>query len=219
MPDLIQLSKQRRFGIHLTEFGIDERFVLDPKVSLAMMGHVVKEMQLGQLKTYVQGIDSIGNLAPYVFLADPNGRYSFVNIGLMPPFNADILNDRNRPFYRTFLPLMMMSLPSGIDTQQRLNLFKEFDRTSRQFQFAISSLGQIPIEEQSPSTTNLNIPTREIFELVGQYRIKEGIARMRQFIYEDLVRGYLVNCRDKGARPNQQTLKQLKNLFSLIYGK
>ncbi len=217
LPDLIQLSKQRQFGIRLTEFGVDSRFVLDPKLPLAMMGYVTNEMNLGTLKTFVQGIDSIGNLAPYVFLADPNGRYSFVNIGLVPPFNSEILNDRNKPFYRTFLPLAMMSLPTGIDTQERMNLFKEFDRTTRQFQFALSSLEQIPTQDQLPTAVEPNIPFKEIFGLFNQYKIKEGVARMRQFIYEDFSRKYLNKCKEQGLRPSPEVFKQIKAIFSLIY--
>ena len=216
MPDLIQLSKQRRHGIQLTEFGVDDRFVLDPKISLAMMGCVVKEMDLGQLKTFVQGIDSIGNLAPYVFLADPNGRYSFVNIGLVPPINADIINDKNKYFYQSFLPLMMMSLPAGIDMQERINLFKEFDRTSKQFQFAISSLEKLPPNKQLLAPEP-NIPVKEIFNLFNRYKIKEGITKMRQFIYEDFSRKYLAECKEQGVRPSPEIFKQTKELFSLIY--
>ncbi len=217
LPDLIQLSKQRRTGIRLTEFGVDKRFVLDPKIPLAMMGHITSEMRLGQLKTFVQGIDSIGNLAPYVFLADPKSHYNFVNIGLVPPFNAEVLNDRNRPFYRTFLPLAVMSLPNGIDTQARMNLFKEFDRTSRQFEFALSSLEQISTDVQSPNTVEPNIPIKEIFSLFNQYKIKEGVARMRQFIYDDFSRKYLYKCKAEGSKPSPEALKQLKDIFSLIY--
>jgi rubrerythrin len=217
MPDQIQLSKQRRFGIRLTEFGVDDRFVLDPKLPLAMMGYVTNEMQLGQLKTFVQGTDSMGNLVPYVFLVDPNGRYSFVNIGLVPPFNSEILNDRNKPFYRNYLPLVIMSLPTGIDTQERLNLFKEFDRTSRQFQFALSSLEQIPAIDQLSDYAESSIPVKEIFGLLNQYKIKEGVAKMRQFIYEDLSRKYLNRCKEQRSRPSPDAFKQIKDLFSIIY--
>jgi len=217
LPDLIQLSKQRRFGIQLSEFGVDERFVLDPKIPLALMGNVVGEMGLGQLKAFVQGIDSIGNLAPYVYIADPNSHYSYVNIGLVPPFNKDTLNDQNRSFYTTFLPLIMVSYPNGIDVQQRLVLFKEFNRTARQFQYVMSLIDHASTDGLSTIDADLKLPLQDIFRLYNQYKTHEGALLIRQFIYESLSRDYLIHCREQRIRPNPQMLQQLKNIFSLVY--
>ncbi len=214
MPDIIQLSKQRRFGISLTEFGIDAKFVLDPKIPLAMMGLVADKMQLGKLKTIVQGIDSVGNLAPYVYLSEPKSHYSYINIGLVPAFNGENINDRNKYFYRTFLPLIMMSLPSGIGVQERTGLFKEFDRTSKQFQFVLSQLSK---NEASGDVAKPKVPSDEMFRLFNQYKIKEGVARMRQYIYEDLSLDYLDLCKNQGFQPDFSAIKQIEEMFSLIY--
>ncbi len=217
MPDLIQLSKQRKFGTRLTEFGVDERFVLDPKIPLALMGHVVNEMGIGQIKAFVQGVDSVGNLAPYVYLTDPDGHYAFVSTGLVPPFNEGILNDRNKPFYTSFLPLAMMSTPGGIDVGQRLNLFKEFDRTTRQFQFALSALEQLSKDPSLTTDSGLYFPLQEIYTLINKYQPREAIIALRQFLYDSISRDYIIHCREKGIRPDSQIIKQVKEIASLIY--
>ena len=217
MSDSIQLSKQRQVGIRLSEFGIDEKFVLDPKISLAMMGRVVKEMGLGQIKAFVQGVDSVGNLAPYVYIADPEGQYSYVNIGLVPTFNKDILNDKNKPFYSTYLPLIMMSHPNGIDVQQRLNIFKEFNRTCGQYRYVTSSVNELLTNETVEVDRGLQFSNQEIFGLFNQYKIQEGLTQIRQFIYEGLSRDYLNCCRNNGTVPQTKALKQLKDVFSLTY--
>lgn len=216
ISDLIQLSKQRSHGINLTEFGIDSKFVLDPKITLALMGYVVKKLGIAKITTFVQGIDSIGNLAPYVSLVDSEAHYSYVNLGLVPQFDGSTLGERNIDFYKTFLPLMMASFPKGINEQQKLNLYKDFDRTTKQLIFVISTLSQIPESDLSVPSQSPEFPFDKVMNLFNQYNINEGFELLRQSLYEGFSHDYLNGCRTSGTKPNQELLNQIKSLFSLI---
>lgn len=130
MPPILQLSKQREYGIDLTSLGVDERFVLDPKAGLGMMSLVVKELGYGEIKAVVQGIDSVGYLAPYQTMLDPESRPIYITHGTVPPFTTENV-ERSKDFYFRYLPTRMLSLPRGIDVETRLALYKEYSRAFR----------------------------------------------------------------------------------------
>lgn len=140
MPPVLQLSKQRVYGICLKSLGVDERFMLDPKAGLGMMGLVVKELGYGEIKAVVQGIDSIGYLAPYQIMLDPESKPIYITHGIVPPFTTENA-ERSKDFYLRYLPARMLSLPRGIGMETRLALYKEYSRAF--------SGGRIPITREA----------------------------------------------------------------------
>lgn len=218
MPETIQISRQREFGISLSLFDTDESFVLDPKITVAMMGKVIRDLELGSVATLIQGVDSLGNTVPYNYLVDQDTRPSYVAIGLLSQLTANDINEQNRFFYFPFLALSAVSLTEGITPERRIALLKEYNRTINRFEYALSQLNRAHKEGINEEIELNAAPLNEVFKLFWNYRIREGLLLLRQFIYEDMSKKYLADCKEKGCKPNRELLKKVEVIMHLFYG-
>jgi len=203
LPDNIQISKQREFGVCLADFGVDPEFVLDPKISLAMMGLFLRH-GYGDLHTVIQGIDSLGNLAPYLAIID-NKPPEFVVHGTLPPIDSSKINPAKASFYFPFLVLTALALPNGISQEKLKCLSVEFQRTINQARYAISHINGLPSDNQEQ--TNTPFP-KEVLENFLNYHPQLGYQQLHCYIYEQL-----------SHNPNSSLLRDIRQMVELFYGK
>lgn len=202
LPPVLQLSRQREYGHDLNRFGVDQDFVLDPKFSLAMLASVLSQLGLGNLTTIVQGIDSIGNLAPYQKLFDPNQNIKYLTHGIIPGFTQE--NVKKTPgFYFPYLALNAMSLPNGINPNQLQAYFKEYRRFSGQAKFVQDKLKDLPQSDLDPSLAN-------VFKLFNQYSFRDGLMFLKEIIYHDLS--------NFSSSPSVEFLTNLQTLLNYSLG-
>ncbi len=202
IPPILQLSRQREHGHDLSSFGVDHDFVLDPNFSVAMIGSVIDELGLGKLTTIVQGIDSIGNLAPYQKLFDSNQDIRYLTHGTVPGFMQENVA-KNPGFYFPYLTLNALSLPKGINQNQFQNFFKEYQRFSGQAKFALNKLKDSPPSNFDPDFTN-------VFKLFNRYSFRDGLTALKDIIYHDLS--------NSSNSPSIKFLEDLKTLLNHSLG-
>lgn len=169
LPETIMISKQRQYGVPLQSFGVDSKFVLDPKISLAMMGMFVRQHFPSQkLGAVVQGIDSLGNLAPYASIIDPDWP-QYLTHGLIPRQEPDGITKKNPDFYFPFLALLSFSCPRDLASTQLQAFSTEFHRTTSQARFNLST-------NCDPKLAPLNLFT--------DLQTRRGYQAVRKAIYD-----------------------------------
>jgi len=218
MPLIIQVSKQRAYGITLEEFGVDPRFVLDPKITLAFLPSILREMGQGELDTVILGTDSVPNFVPYAAYFDQNTQIKYISIGLIPPYSDTEIAKYEAGFYYPFLALVMTSTNGNLAAEQYNALFREYTRTIRKFDSCLTAFSIIEPQGEVVTSNQLRASLSGIIQLFSQYKTRDGVLALREFVYENLSKQYVEQCKLYNQQPEPVLLEQLNKLFNLVYG-
>lgn len=203
MRPLIQIAKQREYGVSLEEYGVDSIFKLDPKIGLACLGVYTQQIGLGELTDLFTGIDALKNIAPYMERMQPTQKIHFVTTGLMPSLREEQVTDSNRGFFSVFFPLLLTALQDKVTEANRTALFKEFFRTRLRAQTILQEPNCSGVD-----ASYLDEHTRAIFDLTLKYEIRAAMLHTRE----------LVNTlfKNKGSLLPNSTYLLSKNLLEFI---
>lgn len=173
-----------------------------------MMGLVLKEMGIGNLNTLFQGIDSLANTVPYFSLVDPDRQMAYVTLGMVPQFTGETVKPDNQSFYRTFLPLMMISNPSGVNPEGVLGMYKYRSRTIGKYNHIVDSteIGNSKVAETQQENLADSIIAKQVLTLFASYKITDAFNLLRDFVYIKL-----------GNQIQQSGINPLSGLFDLLY--
>jgi len=222
MPTTIQLSKNREFGLKLNEFGVDDDFVLDPKISVALAGKVIREMGLGEIDLMIQGFDTVKNNVPFSLLLDSISDTKFLTIGTVPSFSTSEIERYGSTFYFPFLSLLVASKNGKITEHELQQLQNEFIKTQKKLENCIIILNNLSMRYEE----EINIPEfdneiklflTEFNQMITDYRFKQALESLRSFIYDTLSRQYIKKCKLQKKKPNMSFFAYIQSILNSIY--
>lgn len=216
LPNRILISKQRDYGMSLTEFGVDDGLVLDPKIPLALFEVVSKKSGLGTIEYIVQGIDSLGNTIPFSCVLSGKPETKYITTGMIPKYSDDDINRKSQGFYYPFLPLYMISRAGDLDSKSLEAVYREFDRTKRKYFSCTEYL------KNNANDNEVLHPDKEFDSIIISLldiNSRSAILQMREYVFDYLSRLYVERCKREKLKPDSDFLIDLNNLFELIYGK
>jgi len=221
MPLSNQISKHRRFGIGLEEFGVSDDFVLDPKIGIALSGKVMRESGLGEITLSVQGIDSLKNNVPYTLLLDKESKTKFLNIGLVPTFSTPELERYGSLFYFPFLSLVAAGKNGRMGAGEIDQLYREFSKTQNKFESCVYALQDLSVSFAHTDELSLDLKisefTQELSMMLEDSKLRDVVRAMRSFLYDWLSREYINECKDKGRKPDSSALSLIENVLGTVY--
>ena len=221
MPPMIQMSKQREYGISLSEYGVDDSFVLDPLIVLSMMKKVIYEKQLGELDTVVLGRDTIKNYIPYSLLTGNGTNVKYVATGLIPPYTLEdtAQTPAKSSFYFPYLPLLMTGQIRDLTPTQLEAYQREHSKLQRKF---TSSLAYMESLQSLPNyTEDIKTEHATLLEVSGDlkdYNMRDAMLKLREYVFEDISRTYIEACKRQSVSPNKTLISELKDLYTVLNG-
>lgn len=215
LPPQIIISKQREFGISLENYDIDPKFKLDPKITLALQGAILKELFDIDDCTILQGIDSMKNTVPLALILHNNFNSKFKPLAYLPNIDLYQLNKENPGFLNTFMALYSIDNNSIYKSEQFYSLVRQFQKTRIKIQ---NCFRLIDILNQ-----NYNIDTDynqdKLQNIIkDQQNIQKILQDIRKMIYEDISKEYLPSLQSKFKRPSPYMVEDLKDIYNLFYG-
>lgn len=221
MPVSIQVSKHRDFGVKLDEFGVSEEFVLDPKVSIALSGKVVREMGLGEITLMVQGIKSLKNNVPFTLLLDKETKTKFLNIGLVPSYSTGELEKYGSLFYFPFLALTAAAKNGELNKREVDAYYKSFLKTKKKFDSCCTGLRNLSVslvgKNELTALQMVNDFEEKLLTLLRDGKLKQVVEAMRSFLFNEISRVYINECKSKSLSPDPIILTLLEDVMSTMY--
>lgn len=221
MPLSCQISKHRNFGVNLSEFGVSDEFVLDPKVGIALSGKVIREAGLGEITLSVQGIDSLKNNVPFTLLLDKKTKTKFLNIGLVPSFSTPELERYGSLFYFPFLSLVVAAKGGKMSAGEIEQLYKEFSATKKKFDSCVYALQSLSVSFAYSDTLNSD---KKVGEFITELRVmlqdnklRDVVHAMRSFLYDWLSKEYVRECKEQSRRPDVNVLAIIEQVLNTVF--
>lgn len=218
MPPMIQVSKQRTHGISLTEYGIDEDFVLDPKIALAMMETVLKEKVTGRLSKIIIGRNAVKNFVPYAILLNRNHEAEYIATGLIPPYNDSSFQQLPPSFYSSYLALIMIGRPIDLAERQLRAFGKEYLKLQRKYKACLQICKKLNDLGYEINPLQDDGEIEEITNMMKENKMREAILKLRDFIYKNISKDYIEECKEKSLRPDPEVIDQLNTLYTILCG-
>jgi hypothetical protein len=219
LPTMIQASKQRRFGVSLTEFGLEPDFVLDPIISLALIRKIALEMGVGDIDQVILGRDAIKRFVPYMIIMGDGGGVKYTVNGLIPPYSSKDDFEQERGFHFPYLSNYMSGFTGDVDQTKLCTLRGQYSRVERKYNSVISICDKLTYEYLYPEDDRKIEGVFEgVYKALNDGDVRLATVQFRDVLFNYISKVYINECKRRFTSPNLRLINELKDLYRILYG-
>lgn len=177
LPSRVAIERSRPYGLSLDFLG--SKYVLDPKIGLAMLPEYISDMVQKPNIAIVQGYSTLYNTSPYTKVISPKTNVGYILSANIPKgMNKDFFEKSGVGFFRDYMPLFAADRTGDINEKQIEDLKIEHKNALAFIEIMRSNHSGETVTEDD--IKNINDSFENMRELINRAHIREGIMTFRR---------------------------------------